>query len=104
MGLYSEVRAAYGVSRVLSLMCTVALATLRSVVFLSRARLSEILKTGIPPGVDGIGGVTHDSRLVEPGFAFVAIPGMRRDGMEFVPEALWRGAALVVAERELPPG
>jgi UDP-N-acetylmuramoyl-L-alanyl-D-glutamate--2,6-diaminopimelate ligase len=99
-----EVRAAYGVSRVLSLMCTVALATLRSVVFLSRARLSEILKTGMPPGVDGIGGVTHDSRLVEPGFAFVAIPGMRRDGVEFVPEALRCGAALVVAERELPPG
>ena len=77
MGLYSEVRAAYGVSRVLSLMCTVALATLWSVVFLSRTRLSKILKTGMPPGVDGIGGVTHDSRLVEPGFVFVAIPGMR---------------------------
>jgi UDP-N-acetylmuramoyl-L-alanyl-D-glutamate--2,6-diaminopimelate ligase len=86
------------------LMCTAALATLWSVVFLSRARLSEVLKTQIPLGVDGIGGVTHDSRLVEPGFAFVAIPGMRRDGVEFVPEALRSGAALVVAERELPPG
>ena len=94
----------YGVLRVLSLMCNVALATLRSVVFLSRARISEILKTRIPPRVDGIGGVTHDSRLVEPGVAFVAIPGMRRDGIEFVPEALRRGAALIVAERELPPG
>ena len=94
----------YGVLRVLPLMGTVALATLRSVVFFSRARLSEILKTKIPPGVDGIGGVTHDSRLVEPGVAFVAIPGMRRDGVEFVPEALRRGAALIVAERELPPG
>jgi UDP-N-acetylmuramoyl-L-alanyl-D-glutamate--2,6-diaminopimelate ligase len=29
---------------------------------------------------------------------------MRRDGVEFVPEALRRGATLVVAERELPPG
>ncbi len=48
-------------------------------------------------------GVTHDSRLVEPGFAFVAVPGMRRDGARFVPEALRRGAALVVAECELPP-
>ena len=94
----------YGVLRVLSPMCTVALATLRSVVFLSRARISEILKTRIPPRVDGIGGVTHDSRLVEPGVAFVAIPGMRRDGVEFVPEALRRGAALIVAQRELPPG
>ena len=48
-----------------------------------------------------VSGVTHDSRLVEPGFAFVAIPGFRRDGVEFVPEALRRGAALVVAEREI---
>ena len=55
----------------------------------------------MPPGM-GIGGVTHDSRLVEPGFAFVAIPGFRRDGVEFVPEALRRGATLVVAERGIP--
>ncbi len=48
--------------------------------------------------------MTHDSRLVEPGFAFVAIPGYRRDGTEFIPEALRRGAALIVAERGLPPG
>jgi UDP-N-acetylmuramoyl-L-alanyl-D-glutamate--2,6-diaminopimelate ligase len=54
--------------------------------------------------VEGVVGVAHDSRLVEPGFAFVAIPGFRRDGTEFVPEALRRGAALVVAERGLPPG
>jgi UDP-N-acetylmuramoyl-L-alanyl-D-glutamate--2,6-diaminopimelate ligase len=47
--------------------------------------------------------VTHDSRLVEPGFAFVAIPGFRRDGTEFVPDALRRGAGLIVTESELPP-
>ena len=46
--------------------------------------------------------MTHDSRQVEPGFAFVAIPGMRRDGAEFIPEALQRGATLVVAEKEVP--
>lgn len=53
----------------------------------------------------GIGLVTHDSRRVlrEPATAFVAIPGFKRDGAEFVPEALRRGAALVVAER-LPRG
>ncbi len=55
-----------------------------------------------PPEVDGIGGVTHDSRLVEPGFAFVAVPGFRRDGVEFVPQAVKRGASLIVAERPLP--
>jgi UDP-N-acetylmuramoyl-L-alanyl-D-glutamate--2,6-diaminopimelate ligase len=81
-----------------------ALATLRVVVSVLRAQLSRILGTEPPAGVDGVGGVTHDSRLVEPGFAFVAIPGFRRDGTEFVPEALRRGAALIVAERGLPPG
>ncbi len=55
-----------------------------------------------PPELDGIGGVTHDSRFVEPGFAFVAVPGFRRDGVEFVPQAVKRGASLIVAERPLP--
>lgn len=57
-----------------------------------------------PPrgAASGISGVTHDSRRVEPGFAFVAVPGFKRDGAAFVPEALRRGAALVVAERAVP--
>ncbi len=79
------------------------LATLWGVVFLDRARLSRILGTELlPPGADGVEGVTHDSRLIEPGFAFVAIPGFKRDGAEFVSEALRRGATLVVAEHEIP--
>ena len=56
----------------------------------------------MPPSTAGINGVTCDSRLVKPGFAFVAVPGFKRDGAEFVPEALRCGAALVVAEREIP--
>ena len=84
-------------------MSAATLATLRGVVSLLRARLSRILGTELPPGADVVvSGVTHDSRLVEPGFAFVAIPGMRRDGVRYVPEALRRGATLVVAEREIP--
>jgi UDP-N-acetylmuramoyl-L-alanyl-D-glutamate--2,6-diaminopimelate ligase len=69
---------------------------------LDRAELARVLGTEIPPGVEEVRGVTHDSRLVEPGFAFVAIPGFKRDGAEFVPEALRRGASLIVAEREVP--
>ena len=46
--------------------------------------------------------MTHDSRCVEPGFAFVAVPGFRRDGTEFAPEAVRRGAVLVVAESDVP--
>ena len=68
---------------------------------MNRAELARVLGTEIPPGVQGVTGVAHDSRLVEPGFAFVAIPGFKRDGAEFAPEALRRGASLVVAEREI---
>src|SRR5215210_9566207 len=78
------------------------LATLRAVI-LDRAELARVLGTEIPPGVDeGVRGVAYDSRRVEPGFAFVAVPGFKRDGAEFVPEALRRGASLVVAERAVP--
>src|ERR671913_2323815 len=69
---------------------------------LDRAKLTEVLGTEIPSGVRGVRGVTHDSRRVESGFAFVAIPGFKRDGTEFAPEAIRRGAALVVAEIEVP--
>ena len=79
-----------------------ALATLQAVI-LDRAELARVLGTEIPLGVEeGVRGVAYDSRHVKPGFAFVAVPGFKRDGAEFVPEALSRGASLVVAEREVP--
>jgi UDP-N-acetylmuramoyl-L-alanyl-D-glutamate--2,6-diaminopimelate ligase len=59
---------------------------------LDRAELARVLGAEIPPSVEGVTGVTHDSRLVEPGFAFVAIPGFKHDGAKFVLEALRRGA------------
>jgi len=52
-------------------------------------------------------GLTQDSRRVEPGFVFVAVPGVplphRKplDGHAFIPEALGRGAIAVVGERDL---
>ena len=42
--------------------------------------------------------VRDDSRLVEPGDLFVAVPGTRADGRQFIGEALARGAVAVVAE------
>jgi UDP-N-acetylmuramoyl-L-alanyl-D-glutamate--2,6-diaminopimelate ligase len=69
---------------------------------LDRAELARVLGMEMPPDVEGVTGVAHDSRLVEPGFAFVAIPGFKRDGTFFAPEALRRGASLVVAEHEVP--
>ncbi|MCX7739855.1 MAG: Mur ligase family protein, partial [Meiothermus sp.] len=52
-------------------------------------------------------GVTHDSRLVQPGFVFVAIPGVplpsRKpfDGHDYIPQAIQNGAVAVVGMREL---
>ena len=66
---------------------------------LDSANLSRVLGTELPQGVETVTGVTHDSRAVRPGFAFVAVPGFKHDGTLFAAEALRRGAALVVAER-----
>lgn len=46
-------------------------------------------------------GITYDSRKVEPGFVYVSVSGTRFDGQAFVPEALSRGAAGVIAEAEM---
>ncbi|GAA2174974.1 UDP-N-acetylmuramoyl-tripeptide--D-alanyl-D-alanine ligase [Agrococcus versicolor] len=47
------------------------------------------------------GGVQTDSRLVEPGDVFVAMPGEVTDGHRFVATAVAAGAALVVCERPI---
>src|SRR3954447_4231519 len=47
------------------------------------------------------GGVEFDSRAVGPGGLFVALPGERVDGHDFVPAALAAGAAGVLAAREV---
>src|SRR5215210_245242 len=70
--------------------------------FLDRAKLTRVLGVEVPVSVRGVRHVTHDSRWARDGFAFVAIPGFKRDGTEFAPEAIRRGASLVVAERDVP--
>jgi UDP-N-acetylmuramoyl-L-alanyl-D-glutamate--2,6-diaminopimelate ligase len=52
------------------------------------------------PGLE-IGAVTHDSRAVGAGSLFVAIPGAKSDGNQFVEQALRRGAVAVASEQ--PP-
>lgn len=49
-------------------------------------------------GATPVTGLTHDSREVAPGMLFCALPGLEKDGVSFVPEALARGAAAVLAE------
>ncbi len=46
-----------------------------------------------------VGGIHADSRLVEPGDLFVAIPGVDVDGHRFVGEAVAAGAVAVLGER-----
>ncbi len=64
-------------------------------------RLSELVKKTLEedPLIEG---VTADSRRVEPGWLFAALPGAKSDGKAFVPQALARGAAAVLSSAELP--
>ncbi len=59
---------------------------------------------GLPAAVREaeIRGITCDSRQVAAGSRFVAIPGHKTDGAQFVDDAIRRGAAAIVAEREIP--
>lgn len=45
--------------------------------------------------------IHYDSRSVSHGSLFVAIPGRRYDGHNFIPQALKNGAVALVAEREM---
>ncbi len=47
-------------------------------------------------------GLAFDSRRVKAGDCFVAVPGLKENGRRFIPEALARGASLVVAEEDDP--
>ncbi len=51
---------------------------------------------------EAVTGLAYDSRTVARGDLFVAVPGLRRDGRLYIPEALNRGAAAVVTEGEDP--
>ena len=44
-------------------------------------------------------GLAYDSRRVTPGTVFVALPGHRTDGHEFIADAIARGAVAVVCQR-----
>ena len=73
-------------------------------------KLSDLPLTGAAfdprfAGVD-LTGIASDSRKVERGGLFVAVPGTKADGLSFVPQALANGAAAIMAERaaDLPAG
>ncbi len=47
-----------------------------------------------------VSGLAYDSRAVRPGFLFVAVPGERFDGHEFIVTALGAGAAAAVVQAD----
>jgi UDP-N-acetylmuramoyl-L-alanyl-D-glutamate--2,6-diaminopimelate ligase len=63
--------------------------------------LPEKTVVGVPPA--SVRGIRDDSRKVGPGDCFVAVPGLRQDARRFVPEALRRGATLLVTEGSAVP-
>lgn len=68
--------------------------------------LQELLRGIKYRGVKGsldvdVLGITYDSKKVQEGFIFVAISGYKVDGHDFIPEAINRGARVVVAEKEV---
>ena len=50
-----------------------------------------------------ITGLAHDSRGVQPGHLFFALPGEKTDGAGFIEDAVRRGAAAVMHEKGLRP-
>ncbi|MBC7173972.1 MAG: UDP-N-acetylmuramoyl-L-alanyl-D-glutamate--2,6-diaminopimelate ligase, partial [Polyangiaceae bacterium] len=70
--------------------------------------LSELAAAGVEGRLDGadvrVDGVHRDSSEVEPGDLFVAFPGQRSDGTEYVADAVRNGAVAVMASREVDAG
>src|SRR3954454_7120815 len=48
--------------------------------------------------------LAYDNRLVEPGTLFFCVPGFTRDGHDFAPDAVGRGAAALVVNHPLGLG
>jgi UDP-N-acetylmuramoyl-L-alanyl-D-glutamate--2,6-diaminopimelate ligase len=73
-------------------------------------RLDDLLSAsarGVLAPAEGnpeITAIAYDSRRVGPGTLFFCVPGDRSDGHSFAAEALARGAAALVVERELSLG
>src|ERR1043166_3547015 len=49
-----------------------------------------------------IRGLSADSRQVEPGFVFAALPGAKTDGLRYIDQAVAKGALAVLAEPGTP--
>ena len=63
-------------------------------------RLSALVRRPVDPDPE-ITGVTADSRLVRPGWLFVALTGAKTDGSRFIGDALKAGAAAVLTDEAI---
>ena len=68
--------------------------------------LQQLQSRGVGVRIHGLAtqtvrGVQHDSRQVSGGDLFVAVPGETHDGLSFIGDAVARGAAAVMTERQV---
>ena len=54
------------------------------------------------PGRGEVSSICYDSRQCAQGGLFVAVPGLKADGHDFIPSALQSGAQYIVCERQVP--
>ncbi len=64
--------------------------------------MAQLSPTPTPDLPDGVIDITHDSRAVQPGWAFACVVGEQRDGHDFAAQAVERGAVALLVERRLP--
>ena len=67
-------------------------------------QLKQLVNELAPIRVEGpldrdVTGIAYDSRRVTPGMVFVAIPGRKTDGHEFINTAIERGASAIICEK-----
>ncbi|WP_394813443.1 UDP-N-acetylmuramoyl-L-alanyl-D-glutamate--2,6-diaminopimelate ligase [Streptomyces johnsoniae] len=62
------------------------------------ATLAELLGTAVPEGEHPVTGITHDSRAVQPGDIYAALPGARFHGADFAVQAAGLGAVAVLTD------
>jgi UDP-N-acetylmuramoyl-L-alanyl-D-glutamate--2,6-diaminopimelate ligase len=71
-------------------------------------RLEDVMAGVAAPsaevGAVEVAGLAYDNRKVAPGTLFFCVPGFTRDGHEFAPDAVARGAVALVVERPLGVG
>src|SRR5947208_3635221 len=65
--------------------------------------LSQVMDAPGAPDVE-IAALAYDNREVTPGTLFFCVPGFTRDGHDFAPDAVGRGASALVVERPLGLG